>query len=203
FGCKVNMDYANEENGVMAAQTDGGEYYVDSTAWHFEFLKFDSDEEAAEGELSRIVVTDLYNYAFPLIRYDTGDTAMARREAGQEEGTYRIFLKELYGRRLDLIYDVEGKVISPHYISTNMHGTDWIRQWQFVQEDQDHFLLRISGKEKAQGNLPSEEQASQIGSLLEKFREMTGGTVNVEYVDEIPVLASGKRKCILNKMSAR
>ena len=203
FGCEVNMDYSNEENGIMAAQIDGGEYYVDSTAWHFEFLKLDSDEEAQEGELSRIVVTDLYNYAFPLIRYDTGDTAMARREVGEKEGTYRIYLTELYGRRLDLIYDINGKVISPHYISANMHGTDWIRQWQFVQEDKDRFLLRISGKEGAQGNLPSEEQTAQVGNLLVKFREMTGGTVNVEYVDEIPVLASGKRKCILNKMCIR
>lgn len=40
-------------------------------------LKMDSDEPAEDGELGRIVITDLYNYAFPILRYDNGDTAIA------------------------------------------------------------------------------------------------------------------------------
>lgn len=37
----------------------------------------DSDEPAEPGELGRIVITDLFNYAFPILRYDNGDTAVA------------------------------------------------------------------------------------------------------------------------------
>ena len=46
-------------------------YTVDLYNFYIEMLSLDSDEPVKPGELGRIVVTDFYNKAFPMIRYDT------------------------------------------------------------------------------------------------------------------------------------
>ena len=81
FGCPVRAWYSNEENGIMGIQREEDEgYYIDTESYYYEILKMDSDEPAEPGELGRIVITDLYNDAIPLIRYDNGDLAVAERK---------------------------------------------------------------------------------------------------------------------------
>lgn len=74
FGCKVVSRYANEENGFLGQDDIDANVFIPNKAnYYIEILKLFSDEPASEGEVGRIVVTDLYNYAMPFIRYDTGD----------------------------------------------------------------------------------------------------------------------------------
>jgi phenylacetate-coenzyme A ligase PaaK-like adenylate-forming protein len=81
FHCPVRAWYSNEENGIMGIQDAVEEgYHIDTESYYYEILKMDSDEPAEPGELGRIVITDLYNYAFPILRYDNGDTAIAKRK---------------------------------------------------------------------------------------------------------------------------
>lgn len=68
----------------------------------------DCDEPAGPGEAGRIVITDLFNYAFPLIRYDTGDIGVM--EYGNDDELPR--LKEIYGRERDCVYNTVGELIS-------------------------------------------------------------------------------------------
>ena len=78
FGCAIISRYANSENGFLAQQTNDGDTFILNTAHYvFETLKIDSDEPAPYGDPARLVLTDLYNYAMPLIRYDTGDIVIA------------------------------------------------------------------------------------------------------------------------------
>lgn len=81
FDCPVRAWYSNEENGIMGLQNEDNEgYRIDTETYYYEILKMDSDEPAEPGELGRIVITDLFNYAFPILRYDNGDTAVATRK---------------------------------------------------------------------------------------------------------------------------
>ena len=112
FNCPVRAWYSNEENGIMGLQNREDEgYHIDTETYYYEILKMDSDEPAEPGELGRIVITDLFNYAFPILRYDNGDTAVAVRK--EKNGRFKLYLSELYGRRSDLIYDCEGKAVTP------------------------------------------------------------------------------------------
>lgn len=100
---KIVARYSNTEQGVLGQEFEEDKYIINWASYFIEILKMDSDEPAAEGELGRIVVTDLYNLAFPLIRYDTGDVArMVYPESGLP------YLENLYGRRMDLIFDTDG-----------------------------------------------------------------------------------------------
>lgn len=190
FSCPVRAWYSNEENGIMGIQnkTDEG-YHIDTESYYYEILKMDSDEPAGPGELGRIVITDLYNYAFPILRYDNGDTAIARKKV--KDGRYHLYLTELYGRRSDLIYDCDGKAVTPYIITNNMWDVKGVRQFRFIQTEETKYTLWLNG---------SREKIDEP-MILERIRPHLGerAEITVEYVDEIPVLQSGKRKYIENR----
>ena len=110
----------------------------------------DSDEPAEPGELGRIVITDLFNYAFPILRYDNGDTAVATRK--EKNGRYRLYLDELYGRRSDLIYDCEGKAVTPYIITNNLWDIQGVKQYRFIQEDVRDYTVWLNGGSGSNGS---------------------------------------------------
>ena len=77
FGCRTVDIYGAREMGPIAFQCpDEGGYHVCAEALLFELLD-EADRPAPVGAFGRIVVTSLYNYAMPFIRYDIGDYALA------------------------------------------------------------------------------------------------------------------------------
>ncbi len=193
FHCPVRAWYSNEENGIMGLQDAVEEgYHIDTESYYYEILKMDSDEPAEEGEIGRIVITDLYNYAFPIIRYDNGDTAVARRL--EKNGRYKLYLSELYGRRSDMIYDCYGKSLTPYIITNNLWDVKGVKQFRFIQEGEREYTLLLNG-DKEQMDL--EDITGRICPYLGE-----SASLKVEFVDEIPVLASGKRKYIENRWKA-
>ena len=190
FGCPVRAWYSNEENGIMGLQNEDNEgYRIDTETYYYEILKMDSDEPAEPGELGRIVITDLFNYAFPILRYDNGDTAVAVRK--EKNGRLKLYLSELYGRRSDLIYDCSGNAVTPYIITNNLWDIEGVKQYRFIQEDVKDYTIWLNGEEE---KMDQEE-------ILRRIRPYLGeeARIKVEIVDEIPVLASGKRKYIENR----
>lgn len=190
FRCTVRSWYSNEENGIMGLQREEDEsYYIDTESYYYEILKLDSDEPAEPGELGRIVITDLYNYAIPLIRYDNGDLAVAEKK--EKNGCFRFYLKELYGRRGDMIYDCQGRIVSPFVLLNGLSMTKGIRQYRFIQEDVTKYTLWLNGDRDV---INEKEILDFISPYFGREAE-----IRVEYVDEIPVLNSGKRKSFENR----
>lgn len=190
FGCPVRAWYSNEENGIMGIQHPEEEgYFIDTESYYYEILKMDSDEPAEEGELGRIVITDLYNYAFPILRYDNGDLAIGEKK--EKNGKFRLYLKELYGRRSDLLYDCTGKALTPYVITNNMWDIKGVKQFRFIQETETQYTLWLNG----------DKREINVKEILERIRPYFGdiAEIKVEFVDEIPVLNSGKRKYIENR----
>ena len=189
FGLPVQSWYSNEENGIMGVQEKYSDaYYINSESYYYEILKLNSDEPAENGEVGRIVITDLNNYAFPVIRYANGDTAAARYT--EKDGRFRLELTELYGRRSDMLYDTQGRAVTPYVITNNLWNVDGVRQYQFIQDGIKAYTLKLNG-DKERMDLPD---------ILGRIRPYLGedAEIQVEFVQEIPVLASGKRKYIEN-----
>ena len=190
FGFSPVRSYGNNENGFIAIQLDEDpEYTIDLYNFYPEILKLDSDEPAEPGELGRIVITYLFNYAFPILRYDNGDTAVAVRK--EKNGRFKLYLSELYGRRSDLIYDCEGKAVTPYIITNNLWDIQGVKQYRFIQEDVRDYTIWLNG----------DPEAMDREEILRRIRPYLGeeARIKVEIVDEIPVLASGKRKYIENR----
>ena len=188
--CPVYSVYTNEENGIMAAQDSSGpNYYFDSSSYFLEILKFNSNLPAEEGELGRIVLTDLYNFAFPLIRYDTGDVAV--HQVSSDGDRYKISIHGLFGRKSDIVFDSSGNQISPHAITNNMWGITGIKQWQFIQIGKKEYRIIL--------NLINPDFNKE--EIIKRILPVIGSDSRIEfsYVDEIPVLDSGKRRTIENR----
>ncbi|MHA1280516.1 MAG: phenylacetate--CoA ligase family protein, partial [Candidatus Helarchaeota archaeon] len=157
FSCVVKSLYSNNENGIMGIQDkDGPEYYINTSSYFIEFLRLDEDFPVKEGELGRIVVTDLHNDAFPILRYDTGD--LAKHKIIRHNDRHKLIIDELFGRRTDTIFDSNGIGISPYAISSRFADLDGIKQWQLVQVDQRKYRLIIN----LQSNSFDEELAKKL-----------------------------------------
>lgn len=187
---QIRSRYSNTENGILGQEVGvPGNYFLNWASYYFEVLKMDSDEPAEEGELGRIVVTDLYNRAFPMIRYDTGDVAKIVRPKNDFP-----YLTDLFGRRMDLIRTAKGNVVSPFLVSQTMKCAKNVAQWQFIQKSLTDYIIKIV-VEKGQDKPNCEEG-------IRKFKDILGEDINItlEYVDEVPVLNSLKRKLIISEL---
>jgi len=192
FGGNVVSHYSNSENGVLAQEcVDNMEFHLNTASYHFEFLKLDRDEPADLNEPARVVVTDLFNRAMPLIRYDTGDMALLTEKC--ECGWQTKAVKEVLGRVMDCIYDTEGRLISPVSITNYMWPYDKLSQFQFVQENEREYTLKLNG---ARGVYADSEFIGIFKNLLGEDAE-----IRIEHVNEVPVLSSGKRKHVVSKLN--
>lgn len=190
LGCDIISQYANEENGILAQQSVSGEekdiFHLNTPSYYFEVLKMDSDEPAEPGELGRLVITDLYNYAFPMIRYENGDCGIMQKK---KDGT--PYLSRIYGRVMDLVYNTKDEPVSPMTLARILKNIDGIRQWQFVQKAKGNYLVRVIPEEASHAGISS----AVISEIRNYFGE--DAVVDIEYVKEIPVLKSGKRKSVI------
>ena len=152
-----------------------------------ELLQLDNDAPAKPGELGRIVVTDLFNYAMPIIRYDTGDIAQFGMN---KDGVMELIRIE--GRQMDLIYDSNGKLISSFVIYTKFYNYyHLLKQYQFIQQGEKEYevKLNLQGDNFLFGNQLLADIKSDFGA---------DAKITITYVDEIPALASGKRRKVIN-----
>jgi phenylacetate-CoA ligase len=191
LSCPVISRYSNMENGFLAQQciADNEEYHINYASFFIEVLDLEKDEAVSDGEMGRIVVTDLFNFAMPLIRYDTGDI-------GVMDNTSNCLLKtpvfrKIEGRRVDFISDTKDNLLSPHVITNTMWKYSEIKQFQFVQIDASNYIIKLN----YEGNNYARES-----ELIADLKNYLGpdAIISVEYFSEIPMLASGKRKKIIN-----
>lgn len=185
FGVCPVSGYSNQENGVLAQELLGTKKFkLNIASYYFEFLKVNSDEKAEYGELARVVVTDLFNYATPIIRYDTGDLAVV-----EQDSVHGDVIISIEGRKRDFIYDTSGNLVSPGTITVNMWKFNKVKQFQFIQEDKTLYTLKLNGSKE---HYDDQE-------YVQLFRRLLGqdATIIVEHVDGIPRLSSGKFRAVV------
>lgn len=186
--------YSTEEFGVLACQYEaGGDFLVNSLNYHIEILKVDSDLPCSEGEIGRIVVTDLHSFANPLVRYDTGDLGLIERRETDEFGSLLAF-KSLSGRGIQVIVTPSGELKYPLYLEVIMDSfEEFILQYQLIQETKSDFRLLVIPKNLSVGEVLNELNVAMLGWLGE------GANLNIEVVKSLEKLPSGKRPYVINK----
>lgn len=190
FKCKCVSRYANEENGFLGQDWDSNNVFLMNRAnYYIEILKIDSDKVADEGEIGRIVVTDLYNYAMPMIRYDTGD--VGARIKIMHEGKERFAIGSFGGRIVDSVKDENGNLISPHAITNLMWKYKEVKQFQFIQKSKGKYQLILN---------VNEDEINEY-EMIQDYKNIFGDKSEflITYCNNIPVLASGKRRYIVNE----
>jgi phenylacetate-CoA ligase len=148
FTATVYERYGSREFGTAAAQIepDGG-LCLFEPCYYFEVIDAEGNP-APDGEMGELVVTDLWNYAMPLIRYRTGD--MVKMEAGgsPESGWRR--LAHIGGRVVDLLVRPDGSRIAGQAMIMILRQAGVRSKVQVVQNAPDHLTVKhLSGGEVA------------------------------------------------------
>lgn len=190
FNANVLSRYSNAENGIIAQQLPGfgNNFHINWASYYVEILEIGSNRPTKNGQLGRIVITDLFNYSMPMVRYDTGDL-------GIMDDTENLFnnapvLTKIEGRKMDVLFDTEGKRTTP-YLAYELEDFPELKQFQVIQEGKKDYLILLN----TEGTFHGENKASV------RLKKYLGSDANIyfKYVNEIPRLSSGKRKLTLNK----
>lgn len=189
FGVPVISRYSNVENGILAQQdAQTSEFQINWASYIVEILDIDTNISTKPGELGRIVITDLYNYCMPMIRYDTGD--IGKVAIADKNGEKHLVLESVEGRKMDMIFNTSDKMMSP-FMVYHILKYPHIVQYQFIQENKTNYKIKLNV-------LPEFHSAENI---LSEFKEHLGqdAEISLEYVEDIPLLSSGKRKFVINR----
>ncbi len=184
FGVAPVSRYSNNENGILAQEdVQGNCFIINSASYFIEILDLEKDVPVDVGERGRIVITDLHNYAMPIIRYDTGDVGNIGMS---EDGV--PYLQSVEGRKLDMIYDTQGNLV-PSHISYKLCKYDDYKQFQLVQYGKRDYLIKLNTDKKVDSEKMKAEYKEYFGQ---------DANIKIEYVGGIALLSSGKRKEVTN-----
>jgi len=193
FRAPITNRYGLREFGSWSAQScahSPEQFHLNTELVVCEILR-DDGSPAAAGEVGRVVLTDLWNYARPFIRYFTGDLASAA--AGPCAcGRGFPLLGRIEGRSLKCFRTAAGSILSPaalgHYLFVYHAHQDAVREYQLIQESPGRARLLI---------VPSARWNEAVRAHIEReMRELLGSPVPVLAVGEIPPEKSGKRPII-------
>ena len=190
FGIYPVSRYSNNENGIIAQQisSDNPNFKINTASYLVEMFDLNQDNKIGFGQRGRIVITDLYNYATPLIRYDTGDVGIMHLDENNQP-----YFSQVLGRKLDLIYDTKGNLV-PEHLSAKLCNYGQFKQFQLVQKKRKEYLINLNTTKKVDEERMITEYKGYFGD---------DAKININYVDEIPLLRSGKRQEVVNEYYAK
>ena len=116
FQAQVAEYYGSNEAGCIAFECEHGNKHISE-----EHIWLETVDEAGQpiwDEPGRIVITDLDNLIMPLIRYELGDQGVLTREPCAC-GRSLLVLRELQGRRQDVLRNRRGDILPPCFLRNN------------------------------------------------------------------------------------
>lgn len=192
FGCPVFNRYGCREFAVIASECEAHEgMHINAENLLVEAL---ADDRSCVDEDGEIVITDLRNFAMPMIRYrirDVGRIKTASCRCGRG-----LPLMDLSGGRVtDFLLATNGSKVSgivvATYVITNIPG---IRQVQFVQNEAGTVIVNlVKGPEWS---------VSALDELSVRARRYLGEDMRlrVEFQDRISLEKSGKYRFSISNL---
>jgi phenylacetate-CoA ligase len=184
WGVKLVDIYSTTELGYLALQCPEHEHHhIQSEGVLLEVLD-NNGNPCAPGEVGRVIVTNLHNFAMPLIRYEVGDYA----EVGEpcDCGRGLPVLKRIIGRYRNLLTMPNGDRHYPKLGIQDLYKIAPVQQFQAMQRSLGDIEVRLI--------LPRPLLAEESENLNRLFKEMMGDCFNFDLrqVESIERSASGK-----------
>lgn len=191
FGTPVYDEYRGSEFGWLAgecARQDGLHVFADVRL--IEVVDEDG-APVAPGALGDLVITDLRNRVFPLIRYRTGDKGILRGEQCRC-GRALPLMEQPQGRTTDLIRLPSGAVLAHRLMGMFGANPEAVRLFQIHQQSDFSITIRVVIGEVADARTYVDRA---VASLSDRIANEV--PVTVEYVDSLPY-TGGKIKYVIS-----
>ena len=194
FRARVYDYYGSREVGAIAGECTKGKLHVFSMNNVVEVLKR-TGRSAKAHEGGDIVITNLHNFAMPLIRYRIGDTGSLGNESCHCGSTLPV-LESLSGRVTDHFRVRDGGLVHGEFFTHLFYFRDWVDRFQVVQVDFD--LVRVL---VVPATAPD---AGDVSEITGGIRAVMGDDCSVEwrYVECIPQTTQGKHiytRCLIDR----
>lgn len=175
---KVLNQYACSEMHWIAANIPGSDYLlVENDYRHVDIVDENGNilKDNVEGD---ILVTDLENFVFPLVKYRLGDRSMKLSTTLDTMPFSKI--APVKGRTTDLVKTPSGKIISGEYLTTIFDDfTSAIKQFQVVQHK--NYGIEIN-------YVPFENDNQNISEILNKVERrlaaMTKNEIKIHFISK-------------------
>jgi phenylacetate-CoA ligase len=184
--------YGCEEAGYIAIQCpEHAHYHVQSEMNLVEVLR-DDDTPCQPGETGRVVITPLYAYAMPLLRYELGDYAEVGEPCPCGRGL--PVLRQIHGRKRETLTLPSGERRFATLMALVFKDIRAVIQYQVVQKSLTMLEVRIVAErplEKTESDQIVHRLAGQVGPEFE---------IRLVFVDRIPRLPGGKHMDFFSEM---
>lgn len=140
------------------------------------------------------VVTDLFNYGMPFIRYATGDLITASPQLCPC-GRGLPLITQVEGRMLDAIRTPDGRILPGMFFPFLLKEVPGVTQYQIVQRQLDRLDLKL-----VRGEAFNDDSLAMIHR---EIRKVLGDSVEVacHFVDDIPLTRSGKTRLTISELA--
>jgi phenylacetate-CoA ligase len=194
FGCEIAQIYACSEMGCIALQAPQGEHCLVCEETVLVEILDERGNPVGPGGTGRVVLTSLYNYATPFIRYEIGDVATLAAEPCPS-GRALMRIERIEGRRRNALLREDGGRIWPHRVA----ASELPRLLSSAQ-----FQVRQNGAREIEVLYVAEPgaPAPDAAGLAAVFTQWLGRPpkLSLSAVDAIARTAGGKREIVVSAL---
>lgn len=192
FGCPVSLEYGCREGGLIANECPAGGLHVNAEGIFVEVL---NEPLGRDGEAGELIMTNMDSLATPIIRYRVEDVVGGLTEGSCACGRGLPCLQRIDGRRSDFLVTPGGRVVHGRAAAYILREYPPIREFRVVQERLDRLIVSIVADDGF-----SDEMADAVAARLSRLLEGSV-SVDVQVVDAIDRLGSGKRRDVISRVA--
>lgn len=193
FKCPVFDRYGSSEFKSIAGQCLNRKgMHINEDALIVEVV--DDEDRPLTGEPGTILVTDLENFAMPLIRYRIGDIGVLSDEICGCGRNFRM-LDKVIGRETDILVFPDGTRMTGMFIAWKFVRVPGVRRYQVIQESISELRILI----ESDGTETQDVVREWVTNAFDELRE-NGMSFLIEFVDHVPRTKSGKMKFFVSML---
>ena len=186
LGGRVFDCYGSSEVQNIAAECHAGRMHINA-----DYVIVEEGEREAAAAAPPLLLTSLWSYAMPFIRYRNEDTGELLAGESCDCGCAFPLMALRIARVSDNFPLPGGRVVHGEFFTHLLYGSEGVDSFQFRQVALDRIELLIK---PGAGNAAGRERA--IAGAVREVEALAPGrmTVTVRTVDEIPLSAAGKHR---------
>ena len=179
FNCTIVNCYGAHDGGITAFEHKRDTFEVGYNV----FIRVQTNKTKGP-----ILLTNLLNYAMPMINYQLGDEVKIKESTSGYNGQV---IEKVYGRIPDIIRLENGRILTGFSFFERIFNLP-VKAWSLEKKKMNTLLCKVI---KQHGYDESDEE-----TLITKLKEYAGEdvTIEVKYFDKFKLTPSGKRNYYLN-----